>query len=74
MTNSQNQHVLQNQWVYKIKCGADNQITHYKAHWVVKKYKQQFDVNYNQTFVSVIKSQTYKALFALVTHFDLKTD
>ncbi len=74
MTNSQNQHVLQSQWIYKIKCSADDQIIHYKAHWVVKKYKQQFDVDYNQTFILMIKSQTYKALFALVTHFDLKTN
>ncbi len=74
MTNLQNQHVLQSQWVYKIKCSADDQIICYKACWVVKKYEQQFDVNYNQIFVSVIKSQTYKALFVLVTHFNLKTD
>ncbi len=74
MTNSQNQHVLQSWWVYKIKHSADSQITHYKAHWVVKRYKQQFDVNYNQMFVSVIKSQMYKVLFALMTHFNLKTN
>jgi hypothetical protein len=36
--------------------------------------KQQFNVNYDQTFVSVIKSQMYKALFVLMTHFNLKTD
>jgi len=72
MTNSQNQHVLQSQWVYKIKHSADDHITHYKTHWVVKGYKQQFNVDYNQTFASVIKSQTYKALFALVTYFNLK--
>ena len=72
MTSLQNQHILQSWWVYKIKCSADDQITHYKACWVVKKYEQQFDVDYDQTFVSVIKSQTYKALFVLVTHFNLK--
>ena len=74
MTSSQNQHILQSQWVYKIKCSADSQIIHYKACWVVKKYEQKFNVDYNQTFVSVIKSQTYKALFVLMTHFNLKTD
>jgi hypothetical protein len=36
MTNLQNQHVLQGQWVYKIKCNADDQIICYKACWVVK--------------------------------------
>jgi len=74
MTNSQNQHVLQSQWVYKVKHSADSQIIHYKTYWVIKKYEQQFNVNYNQTFISVIKSQIYKALFALVIHFNLKTD
>ncbi len=74
MTSSQNQHILQNQWVYKIKCSADSQITHYKACWVVKRYKQQFDVDFNQTFILVFKSQTYKALFVLMTHFNLKTN
>jgi len=32
MTSSQNQHVLQSQWIYKVKCSADDQITHYKTH------------------------------------------
>jgi len=72
MTNLQNQHVLQSQWVYKIKHSADSQIIHYKTNWIVKRYKQQFKINYNQTFVSVIKSQMYKALFALMIHFNLK--
>ncbi len=31
MTNSQNQHVLQSQWIYKVKHSADSQITHYKG-------------------------------------------
>ena len=74
MINSQNLHGLQSQWVYKVKCSADSQIIHYKAHWVVKKYEQKFNVDYNQTFVLMIKSQMYKALFALVIHFNLKTD
>ncbi len=74
MTSSQNQHVLQSQWIYKIKCSADDHIIHYKTHWVVKGYKQQFAVDYDQTFALMIKSQTHKALFVLVTHFDLKTD
>jgi hypothetical protein len=44
------QHVLKEHWVYKVKCDAHGQVSHYKAHWVVKGYKQQFDIDYDQTF------------------------
>jgi hypothetical protein len=57
-----NQHVLKEHWVYKVKCDTHDQVSHYKACWVVKDYKQQFDIDYDQTFVSVIKLQTYKTL------------
>jgi len=42
-----NQHVLKEHWVYKVKCDAHDQVSHYKAHWVVKGYEQQFDIDYN---------------------------
>ena len=54
-----NQHVLKEHWVYKVKCDTHDQVSHYKAHWVVKGYEQQFDINYDQIFVSVIKLQMY---------------
>ncbi len=69
-----NQHVLKEHWVYKVKCDTHDQVSHYKAHWVVKDYKQQFNIDYNQTFVSVVKLQTYKTLFALVAHYDLEVN
>ncbi len=69
-----NQHVLKGRWVYKVKRDAHGQVSCYKAHWVVKGYKQQFDIDYDQTFVSVIKPQMYKTLFALVAHYDLKVN
>jgi len=68
------QHVLKECWVYKVKCDAHDQVSHYKAHWVVKGYTQQFDIDYDQTFVSVIKLQTYKTLFALTAHYDLEVN
>ena len=68
------QHVLKEHWVYKVKCGTHDQISHYKACWVVKDYEQQFDIDYDQTFVSVVKLQMYKTLFALAAHYDLKVN
>jgi len=69
-----NQHVLKGRWVYKVKCDAHDQVSRYKAHWVVKGYKQQFDIDYDQIFVSVVKLQTYKTLFALTAHYDLEVN
>jgi len=68
------QHVLKGCWVYKVKCDAHGQVSRYKAHWVVKGYEQQFDIDYDQTFVSVVKPQMYKTLFALTAHYDLEVD
>jgi len=68
------QHVLKGCWVYKVKCDTHGQVSRYKACWVVKGYKQQFDINYDQTFVSVVKLQTYKTLFVLAAHYDLEVD
>jgi len=68
------QHVLKEHWVYKVKCDTHGQVSHYKAHWVVKDYKQQFDIDYDQIFVSVIKLQMYKTLFVLAAHYDLEVN
>ena len=68
------QHVLTACWVYKVKRDAHGQVSRYKARWVVKGYEQQFDIDYDQTFVSVVKLQTYKTLFALAAHYDLEVN
>jgi len=68
------QHVLKGRWVYKVKRDAHGQVSRYKARWVVKGYKQQFDIDYDQIFVSVIKLQMYKTLFALTAHYDLEVN
>ncbi len=69
-----NQHVLKGHWVYKVKRDAHDQVSHYKACWVVKGYEQQFDIDYDQTFASVVKLQTYKTLFTLTAHYDLEVN
>ena len=69
-----NQHVLKECWVYKVKCDVHGQVSHYKACWIVKGYEQQFDIDYDQTFVSVVKLQMYKTPFVLAAHYDLEVD
>ena len=46
---------LSGKWVYKIKRGVDGEITRLKVRWVVKGYLQQFGVDFDQTFASVVK-------------------
>ena len=62
--------VLGGKWVYKIKRKADGTIL-FKARWVVRGFEQQFGINYDQTFASVVKAQSFKTLFAIVVKFDL---
>ena len=62
---------LKGKWVYKIKCGVDNQITRFKARWVVKEYLQQAGIDFDQTFAAVVKPMAFRALFAIAAFYDL---
>ena len=62
--------VLSGKWVFKIKKKLDGSIL-YKARWVVRGFEQKYGVNYDQTFASVVKSMSFKVLFAIMAHFDL---
>jgi hypothetical protein len=61
---------LSGRWVYKLKRGIDGSITRYKARWVVRGFKQEEGVNYHETFASVVKPMSYKALFAIAAAKD----
>ena len=62
--------VLSGRWVYKIKKKPDGSIL-YKARWVVRGFEQVLGVNYDQTFASVVKSMSFKVLFAIMAYYDL---
>ena len=64
--------VLKGKWVYKIKRGPDGEIQRFKARWVVKGFMQKYGIDYNETFASVVKPMSYKALFALAAALDLE--
>ena len=71
---------LQGKWVYKIKRGPTGEILRFKARWVVKGFSQREGIDYNETFASVVKPMSYKAIFALcaardwdIDHMDIKT-
>ncbi len=56
---------LDGKWVYKIKRGLDGKIQSYKARRVVRGFQQRERIDYAETFASVVKPISYKAIFAL---------
>jgi hypothetical protein len=66
----ENRRILRGKWVFKVKRGADGAVIKYKARWVVKGFEQEEGVDYNETFASVVKPMSYKALFAIAAALD----
>lgn len=64
--------VLGGKWVYKLKRGPNGEILRHKARWVVRGFEQEYGIDYNETFASVVKPMSYKALFAIAAALDLE--
>jgi hypothetical protein len=52
-------------WVYKIKRKVDDCLDRYKAWLVAKGFKQQYGIDYEETFSPVIKSPTIRIILSL---------
>lgn len=65
---------LSGKWVYKLKRGPDGEITRHKARWVVRGFEQVEGLDYTDTFASVVKPMSYKAIFALAAALDLELE
>ena len=61
---------LRGKWVFTLKRGPKGEVTRYKARWVVLRCSQRKGLDYNETFASVVKPISYKALFALAAALD----
>ena len=67
-----NHKALDGKWVYRIKKGPNDEIIKWKARWVVKGFQQREGIDFHETFAAVIKPMTFRIIFALAAHFDLK--
>jgi hypothetical protein len=65
---------LTGKWVFKIKRGAAGEILRYKARWVVRGFEQREGIDFHETFASVVKPMSYKAIFALAAANDWEID
>jgi hypothetical protein len=59
-------------WVFKKKIGNEGQTTRYKARLVARGFTQEEGIDYEETFSSVVKSSSYKFLFAMAALLGLR--
>ena len=56
---------LGGRWVYRIKTNSQDNITKYKARWVVQGFNQISGINYLETFSTVYRPETYRLFFII---------
>ena len=64
--------VVGSRWVYKTKHKFDGSIERYKACLVTRGFTQQEDIDYSETFSSVIKQATVRLVFSIAVSCDWK--
>jgi hypothetical protein len=69
-----NVNVLRGKWVYKVKRGGKGEILRHKARFVVRGFEQEEGIDYHETFASVVKPMSYKAIFAIAAALDLEVE
>lgn len=63
---SKEKNVIDCKWVYKIKRKSDGTLDRYKSRLVAKRFKQRYDIDYEDTFSPVVKPATIRTILSIV--------
>ncbi|KAI0997533.1 hypothetical protein K3495_g10653 [Podosphaera aphanis] len=66
--------LISSRWVLRNKFNSDGSIARRKARIVGKGYEQQHGIDYFETFATVIRSATLRAIFSYAAFHDLELD
>ena len=68
--------ILTSKVVFKIKRDLKDEILKFKTRWCVtsREFEQFYDVNFNETYVSIVKFMFYKAIFAITAKKNLNVE
>jgi hypothetical protein len=58
--------VISSKWIFKHKFKSDITLDWYKAHWVLRDFTQWPDVDYDETFILVVKPTIISTVLSLV--------
>lgn len=70
VTPSPTQNVVSCKWVFKLKLNRDGSISRYKARLVAKGFRQQYGVDFEETFNLVVKPPTVRIILSLAVQFN----
>jgi hypothetical protein len=57
--------VISGKWIFKHKFYSDGTLARHKARWVVRGFSQQHDIDYDETFCSVVEPATIRVVLSI---------